>query len=71
MSHGHSHHHQPGTPSHSGSHSASHEATAKRAYEIFLARGRVDGSDREDWLRAERDLAGAVRDVQHGGVAAK
>ena len=29
---------------------------ARRAYEIYVARGRADGFDREDWLRAERDL---------------
>jgi hypothetical protein len=29
---------------------------ALRAYEIFMARGAVDGSDREDWLRAEEEL---------------
>jgi DUF2934 family protein len=29
---------------------------AVRAYEIYVARGRADGSDREDWLQAEREL---------------
>ena len=29
---------------------------AHRAYELFLARGRVDGRDVEDWLEAERQL---------------
>jgi hypothetical protein len=29
---------------------------AQRAYELFLARGRVDGHDVEDWLEAERQL---------------
>ena len=29
---------------------------ARRAYEIYLQRGRADGSDREDWQRAEREL---------------
>jgi hypothetical protein len=29
---------------------------AQRAYEIYVARGRDDGFDREDWLRAEREL---------------
>jgi DUF2934 family protein len=38
-----------------------HRATSKndvaqRAYELFLARGRVDGHDVEDWLEAERQL---------------
>lgn len=33
-----------------------HEAIARRAYELFLARGRTDGHDREDWLEAERQL---------------
>jgi hypothetical protein len=29
---------------------------AQRAYEIYLARGHVNGFDREDWLRAEHEL---------------
>jgi Protein of unknown function (DUF2934) len=29
---------------------------AQRAYELFLARGRVDGHDVQDWLEAERQL---------------
>ena len=29
---------------------------AKRAYEMYLERGRTDGFDREDWRRAESEL---------------
>ena len=29
---------------------------AQRAYELFLAKGRIDGHDVEDWLEAERQL---------------
>ena len=29
---------------------------AKRAYEMYLGRGRAHGFDRDDWLRAEREL---------------
>jgi hypothetical protein len=29
---------------------------AQRAYELYLARGREDGRDLEDWLAAEREL---------------
>ena len=29
---------------------------AERAYEFYVDRGRVPGFDREDWLRAEREL---------------
>lgn len=32
------------------------EAVARRAYELFLARGGAHGRDVEDWLRAERDV---------------
>jgi Protein of unknown function (DUF2934) len=32
------------------------EATAKRAYELYLARGGEHGHDAEDWLRAEAEL---------------
>jgi Protein of unknown function (DUF2934) len=37
-------------------HSVSTESVAKRAYEKFVARGRTHGSDREDWVAAEREL---------------
>jgi Protein of unknown function (DUF2934) len=40
----------------------SKDEVAQRAYELFLARGRVDGHDVEDWLEAERQL-GAERDA--------
>ena len=29
---------------------------AHRAYELYLARGREDGQDVDDWLQAEREL---------------
>jgi hypothetical protein len=29
---------------------------AERAYQLYLKRDRVDGFDREDWLRAEHEL---------------
>jgi Protein of unknown function (DUF2934) len=29
---------------------------AQRAYELFVARGRAEGHDVEDWLEAERQL---------------
>jgi hypothetical protein len=31
-------------------------AIARRAYELYLARGGEDGHDLEDWLRAENEL---------------
>ena len=31
---------------------------AKRSYELFLARGGLDGHDVEDWLQAETELLG-------------
>jgi DUF2934 family protein len=33
---------------------------ARRAYDLFLARGRKHGHDLEDWLQAERELQGAL-----------
>lgn len=30
---------------------------ASRAYELFIARGREDGHDMDDWLEAERQLS--------------
>ena len=32
------------------------ESIAKRAHEKFVARGRLHGRDREDWIAAEREL---------------
>lgn len=34
------------------------ERVARRAYELYLARGRGDGRDMDDWLVAERELTG-------------
>ena len=36
---------------------------ARRAYEIYLQRGRADGADREDWQRAERELKAPGRET--------
>jgi hypothetical protein len=32
------------------------EEVRRRAYDIYVRRGRADGSDVEDWLEAERQL---------------
>ncbi len=42
------------------------EDIAKRAYELYLERGRADGFDREDWLRAERELKAPSHDSHTG-----
>ena len=34
------------------------ERVAARAYELYLARGGAHGNDWQDWLTAERELAG-------------
>ena len=34
------------------------EQIAQRAYELYEARGREDGHDLEDWLRAESEITG-------------
>lgn len=41
---------EPGRPG------PSTEQIARRAYEIFLARGGEHGHDQEDWAQAEREL---------------
>ena len=33
------------------------EEIARRAYEIYVARGRTGGHETEDWVQAERELA--------------
>jgi hypothetical protein len=35
-----------------------HDEIARRAYEIYEARGREPGRATDDWLQAERELAG-------------
>jgi Protein of unknown function (DUF2934) len=32
------------------------EEIERRAYELYLARGEVNGHDQDDWLQAEREL---------------
>ena len=34
------------------------DRVAMRAYELYLARGASDGRDFDDWLTAEREVAG-------------
>ncbi|WP_164006793.1 DUF2934 domain-containing protein [Pyxidicoccus trucidator] len=36
--------------------SPTHEQVARRAYEIFLARGSTPGNSEQDWFQAEREL---------------
>ena len=36
------------------------DAVARRAYELFLARGAAHGRDLDDWLEAERQLTGGT-----------
>jgi Protein of unknown function (DUF2934) len=36
------------------------EDIRRRAYEIYLSRGEEPGLDLDDWLQAEREIAGAV-----------
>lgn len=37
-----------------------HSRIAQRAYELYVKRGRQDGQALEDWLSAERQMAGAA-----------
>ena len=36
-----------------------HQRIQARAYELYLARGRVPGYEQEDWFQAERELTDA------------
>ncbi len=38
---------------------------ARRAYDLFIARGRAHGHDVDDWLQAERELTEAT---MHAGA---
>ena len=39
---------------------ADHAHIAQHAYKLYEQRGRQDGRDLEDWLKAERELGGAM-----------
>ena len=39
---------------------ATHRDIARRAYELYEARGREHGHDIDDWLQAERELRDSV-----------
>ncbi len=39
------------------------EQIRHRAYELYEARGREDGRDRDDWLQAEGEILGPQRKV--------
>jgi len=45
---------------------ADRDAVARRAYELYLARGGGEGSDMDDWLRAEQELS---KDRGTGGTS--
>lgn len=39
----------------------SHDEIARRAYEVYLARGAAPGRDLDDWLQAERELRSSMK----------
>jgi hypothetical protein len=51
-------------PKHASSRATTTDADiARRAYDLYLARGGESGHDVEDWLQAERELNGSARAV--------
>jgi hypothetical protein len=36
----------------------------QRAYELYVERGRLDGFENEDWLRAEQEIRGRLSRAQ-------
>jgi len=40
-----------------------------RAYELYEARGRVDGFDVEDWLQAEREILAEAAEPEKAAAA--
>ncbi len=47
------------------------EEIARRAYELYLQRGGVDGSDVADWITAEEELKAAAARTDNTQRAAK
>jgi predicted RNA-binding Zn ribbon-like protein len=47
------------------------ELIARRAYEIYEERGRCDGDDLNDWLRAEAEVKSALRPEKRRPVTSR
>jgi|HubBroStandDraft_6_1064221.scaffolds.fasta_scaffold2987149_1 hypothetical protein len=43
---------------------ASREAIERRAYEIYIERGAVEGNDLSDWLAAEEELIAKSENIE-------
>jgi len=54
----------------SDSNTPTHEQITRRAYEIFIERGRPDGCDLEHWLEAEKQLRTAGQNKSTTAVTA-
>jgi hypothetical protein len=48
---------KPHTAEPSANHAPSHEEIRRRAYEIYLERDTLGGSELDDWLQAELELS--------------
>lgn len=51
---------EPAAPQSAGDTTAAEfdrERIARRAYQLYMARGRADGQDLDDWLAAEQELS--------------
>ena len=53
----------------SGGQSDLRELIARRAYEIYEERGRCDGDDLNDWLRAEAEVKSSLRPEKRRSAA--
>jgi hypothetical protein len=49
----------------------SKEAIARRAHELYVERGSENGSDKEDWLRAEEELSRNPVEASQKAMGAK
>jgi hypothetical protein len=58
---------QPETGEVSVGNSARTEKIGRRAYEIYLERGKQSGRDVDDWLQAEQELERGVLDRAQAG----
>jgi len=46
-----------------------HEAISQRAYEIWMSEGCQDGTDNENWLRAEREYQAETAEFSFTGIS--
>jgi Protein of unknown function (DUF2934) len=51
----------PSAPAHTEVAAVNATEIARRAFDLYVTRGREDGHDMDDWLQAEREIQASAR----------